>query len=142
MAGSSCVPTRYINLFLLSLRMVCTSETVQGQVYIPAVNWSRKFWVSPLLSATNSGLCAVAVITLVVVVAFNSATALTNAYGYVALILIALTLTLGSRSFAVATVMFTSTTLMAVQCHYVKHLPLIVSAMFLVFFGFFDGELC
>ncbi|KIJ49086.1 hypothetical protein M422DRAFT_777639 [Sphaerobolus stellatus SS14] len=86
------------------LRMLHTSETVQGQVYIPAVNWT------------------LAVITLVVVLAFKNSTALTNAYG-----------------FAVATVLFVTTTLIAIQCRYVKHLPWIVGLVFLLAFGFIDG---
>lgn len=44
-------------------------------------------------------------------------------------------------SFAVATVMFVTTTLIALQCHYVKHLPWVASLVFLLFFGFFDGKL-
>ena len=61
--------------------------------------------------------------TIVVVAAFNNATQLTNAYG-----------------FAVATVMFTTTVLIALQIRYVKLLPMFVSILFLGFFGFFDGE--
>jgi KUP system potassium uptake protein len=61
--------------------------------------------------------------TIVIVAAFNNATQLTNAYG-----------------FAVATVMFTTTVLIAMQIRYVKHLSLVVSILFFGFFGFFDGE--
>ncbi|KAF8519080.1 potassium transporter [Gautieria morchelliformis] len=86
------------------LRMIYTSETTQGHVYIPAVNWT------------------LALVTLVVVGAFKSSVSLSNAYG-----------------FAVATVMFVTTTLLAVQCRYVKHLPWVVSILLLVFLGFFDG---
>jgi KUP system potassium uptake protein len=60
--------------------------------------------------------------TIVIVAAFNNATQLTNAYG-----------------FAVATVMFTTTVLIAMQIRYVKHLSLVVSILFFGFFGFFDG---
>ncbi|KAH9996962.1 potassium transporter [Russula compacta] len=60
--------------------------------------------------------------TIVIVAAFHNATQLTNAYG-----------------FAVATVMFTTTILISVQMRYVKHLPLIVSILFLLCFGFLDG---
>ncbi|KAH8984779.1 potassium transporter [Lactarius hatsudake] len=60
--------------------------------------------------------------TIVLVAAFNDATQLTNAYG-----------------FAVATVMFTTTVLIALQMRYVKFLPVIVSVLFLGFFGFLDG---
>jgi KUP system potassium uptake protein len=62
------------------------------------------------------------IVTIVIVGAFNNATQLTNAYG-----------------FAVATVMFTTTVLIALQIRYVKHLPIVLSIVFLVFFGFFDG---
>jgi KUP system potassium uptake protein len=61
--------------------------------------------------------------TTVIVAAFNNSTQLTNAYG-----------------FAVATVMFSTTVLIALQMRYVKHLPIICSIMFLGFFGFLDGE--
>ncbi len=61
--------------------------------------------------------------TIIIVAAFNNATQLTNAYG-----------------FAVATVMFTTTVLIALQMRYVKHLPIILPIMFLGFFGFLDGE--
>jgi KUP system potassium uptake protein len=60
--------------------------------------------------------------TIVIVAAFNNATQLTNAYG-----------------FAVATVMFATTVLIALQMRYVKQLPIIYSILFLGFFGFLDG---
>ncbi|KAF8267918.1 potassium transporter [Lactarius quietus] len=86
------------------LHMIHTSDTTQGQVYIPVVNWILMIG------------------TIVIVAAFNNATQLTNAYG-----------------FAVATVMFTTTVLIALQMRYVKHLPIILSILFLGFFGFLDG---
>ncbi|KZP18771.1 potassium transporter, partial [Athelia psychrophila] len=86
------------------LRMNCTSEIIQGQIYIPAVNYT-------LLVAV-----------IIVVAAFKSLTALTNAYG-----------------FAVATVMFSTTILIAIQMRYVKHLPWVVGLAYFVVFGFFDG---
>ena len=43
-------------------------------------------------------------------------------------------------SFAVATVMFSTTTLIAIQMFYVKHWPVIVAIGFFLLFGFFDGE--
>jgi KUP system potassium uptake protein len=61
--------------------------------------------------------------TIVMVAAFKNLTQLTNAYG-----------------FAVATVMFTTSVLISVQMRYVKHLPWIVSILFLLFFGFLDGN--
>jgi KUP system potassium uptake protein len=62
--------------------------------------------------------------TIVIVAAFNNATQLTNAYG-----------------FAVATVMFTTSVLISLQIRYVKHLPWIFGILFLLFFGFLDGNL-
>jgi KUP system potassium uptake protein len=61
--------------------------------------------------------------TIVIVAAFKSSTQLTNAYG-----------------FAVATVMFTTSVLIALQMRYVRHLPWIVGILFLLFFGFLDGN--
>lgn len=61
--------------------------------------------------------------TIVIVAAFNNSTQLTNAYG-----------------FAVATVMFTTSVLIAIQMRYVKHLPWIASISFFLFFGFLDGN--
>ncbi|KAF8604432.1 potassium transporter [Ceratobasidium sp. AG-I] len=86
------------------LLMKYTSETVQGQVYVPAVNWS------------------IGIGCIVVVAAFKDLAALTNAYG-----------------FAVATVMIVTTSLLAIQIPYVKHLPGVFGVAFFVFFGFIDG---
>lgn len=83
-----------------------TSETIQGQVYIPAVNW------------------ALMILTIVIVAVFSDLAALTNAYG-----------------FAVATVMFSTSWLIAVQIYYVKRLPIIIALMYFIPFGFFDGKL-
>lgn len=88
----------------LPLRMVYTSETVQGQIYIPAANWT------------------LAILTVVVVAVFKNLTSLTNAYG-----------------FAVSTVLFVTTTMITVQCRYVKRLPWFITLGFFVCFGFFDG---
>ncbi|THG94244.1 hypothetical protein EW026_g7186 [Hermanssonia centrifuga] len=88
-----------------AFRMVYTSDTIQGQVYIPSVNW------------------ALMVFTIIVVAAFKSPTALTNAYG-----------------FAVSTVMFTTTILIAFQFKYVKRLPAILAIGFFIVFGFFDED--
>jgi len=89
---------------LPTFRMLYTSDTIQGQVYIPAVNW------------------ALMVATIIVVAAFKSSAALANAYG-----------------FAVATVMFSTSILIAIQIRYVKHLTVILSIGYLLIFGFFDG---
>lgn len=86
------------------IRMHYTSDTIQGQVYIPAVNW------------------ALMVATIVVVAAFKNLTNLSNAY-----------------RFAVATVMFSTSILIAVQIFYVKRLPLIIALGYFLTFGFFDG---
>lgn len=41
--------------------------------------------------------------------------------------------------FAVTTVMFTTTALLAFQIRWVKHSPIIFALAFFIFFGFFDG---
>ncbi|KAL4246797.1 Potassium transporter [Abortiporus biennis] len=86
------------------LRLYYTSDTIQGQVYIGSANW------------------ILMIATIIVVAAFKSPTALTNAYG-----------------FAVSTVMFTTTVLLAIQMVYVKHLPIVIAIAFFLIFGFFDG---
>ena len=63
------------------------------------------------------------IVTIVIVAAFNNSTQLTNAYG-----------------FAVATVMFSTSVLIALQMRYVKHLPWIAGILFFLFFGFLDGN--
>ncbi|KAJ3786207.1 potassium transporter [Lentinula aff. detonsa] len=87
-----------------SLRMYYTSETVMGQVYIPAVNWTLM------------------IITVIIVAVFNNLASLTNAYG-----------------FAVATVMLSTSLLLAVQMVYVKRWPLVIAVAYFLVFGFFDG---
>ncbi|KAF8870459.1 potassium transporter [Infundibulicybe gibba] len=86
------------------IRMLYTSDTIQGQVYIPAINW------------------ALMVATIVAVAVFKNLTNLGNAYG-----------------FAVATVMFSTSVLLAVQMYYVKKWPIIVALGYFFIFGFFDG---
>ncbi|TFK27651.1 potassium transporter [Coprinopsis marcescibilis] len=86
------------------IRMHHTSETIQGQVYVPVVNW------------------ILMIVTIVLVGAFSNLSNLTNAYG-----------------FAVATVMLSTTGLLAIQMFYVKKWPIIVGAVFFLFFGFIDG---
>ncbi|CAE6398379.1 unnamed protein product [Rhizoctonia solani] len=104
------------------LLMKYTSETIQGQVYVPAVNWARKLMFS--LNNFGNGLIAliVGIGCIVVVAAFKDLAALTNAYG-----------------FAVSTVMFVTTTLITLQIPLVKHKPVILGVAFLVFFAFIDG---
>ncbi|RSH89944.1 hypothetical protein EHS25_001930 [Saitozyma podzolica] len=60
--------------------------------------------------------------TIAVVGGFGSSSALTLAYG-----------------FAVATVLFVTTTLISVSIPFVKHLPYILGLAFFLFFGFLDG---
>jgi len=87
------------------LRMLYTSETIQGQVYVPAANWTLM------------------IVTIILVAVFTNLTNMTNAYG-----------------FAVATVMFTTSVMIAIQMRYVKKLPVIVGIVYFIIFGFFDGE--
>ncbi|KAJ7288009.1 potassium transporter [Mycena rebaudengoi] len=86
------------------LKMLYTSETIQGQVYVPAANWTLM------------------VGTVIIVAAFSDLSALTNAYG-----------------FAVATVMLSTTLLLAVQMRFVKQWPVVVAVNFFIVWGFVDG---
>ncbi|KAJ7145273.1 potassium transporter [Mycena filopes] len=86
------------------LKMSYTSDTIQGQVYIPTVNWTLMLG------------------TIVIVAVFSNLAALTNAYG-----------------FAVATVMFSTSILLAVQMRWVKGWPAGVAIGYFVLWGFFDG---
>lgn len=86
------------------IRMLYTSDTIQGQVYIPAINW------------------ALMIATIVAVAVFSNLANLTNAYG-----------------FAVATVMFSTSILLAVQMYYVKHWTILIAVGYFLIFGFFDG---
>ena len=62
--------------------------------------------------------------TIVMVAAFKNLSQLTNAYG-----------------FAVSTVMFTTTALVAMQVVYVKQKPVVLALLLFSFFGFIDGQL-
>ncbi|EKM57720.1 uncharacterized protein PHACADRAFT_251527 [Phanerochaete carnosa HHB-10118-sp] len=62
------------------------------------------------------------IVTVIVVGTFRNSTNLSNAYG-----------------FSVATVMFSTTILIAIQMRFVKHLPIIVALAFFLVFGFLDG---
>lgn len=86
------------------LRFKYTSEVIQGQIYVPIVNW----------------ILMIAII--IIVAAFKSPTALTNAYG-----------------FSVATVMFATTILISIQIVYVKRKPVMLALAFFFGFGFLDG---
>ena len=84
--------------------MLHTSETIQGQIYIPAFNWTLM------------------VMTIIIVAAFQDLANMSNAYG-----------------FAVATVMFSTSVLIAIQIRAIKHLPIILGVAYFLTFGFFDG---
>ena len=86
------------------IRMVQTSEKIQGQIYIPAFNW------------------VLMIATVVIVAAFSNLQNLTNAYG-----------------FAVATVMFSTSVLIAIQIPVLKGLPILLGVVYFLTFGFFDG---
>jgi len=86
------------------IKMLYTSEKLQGQIYIPAANFFLMIG------------------TIIIVGAFKNLTNLTNAYG-----------------FCVATVMFSTSILIAVQIYYVKHLPAVLALAYLLIFGFFDA---
>lgn len=62
------------------------------------------------------------VATIVVVAVFSNLANLTNAYG-----------------FAVATVMFSTSVLIAIQIPALKRLPIILGVAYFLTFGFFDG---
>ena len=79
------------------------------------------------------------ILTVVVVAAFKSSTALTNAYGYDFTLFSRCRLSYGLNSFAVATVMITTSVLIAIQFKYVKGLPWWLGLAFFLAFGFFDG---
>ena len=63
------------------------------------------------------------VLIIIIVAAFGNSQNLTNAFG-----------------FAVATVMFSTSILLSISMYYVKHWHWIVSVIFVLFFGFFDGK--
>ncbi|KAG8886271.1 hypothetical protein FRB98_001368 [Tulasnella sp. 332] len=86
------------------LKMIYTSETIQGQVYFPVINYT------------------LAIGTIAVVGGFKNLANLTNAYG-----------------FAVSTVMFVTTSLVAIQMRFTRHLPWLLAIGFFFTFGFFDG---
>ena len=60
--------------------------------------------------------------TIVIVAAFQDLANMSNAYG-----------------FAVATVMFSTSVLIAIQIRAIKHLPIILGVVYFLTFGFFDG---
>ena len=60
--------------------------------------------------------------TIVIVAAFQNLANMSNAYG-----------------FAVATVMFSTSVLIAIQIPAIKHLPVVVGIAYFLTFGFFDG---
>lgn len=62
------------------------------------------------------------VMTIIIVAAFQDLANMSNAYG-----------------FAVATVMFSTSVLIAIQIRAIKHLPIILGVAYFLTFGFFDG---
>ncbi|KAF9052418.1 potassium transporter [Hymenopellis radicata] len=86
------------------LRMLYTSDTIQGQIYIPAANWLLMIG------------------TIIIVAAFQDLAAMTNAYG-----------------FAVATVMFSTSVLIAVHIRYVKKRSVALALAYFAVFGFLDA---
>ena len=60
--------------------------------------------------------------TIIIVGAFQNLANMSNAYG-----------------FAVATVMFSTSVLIAIQIPAIKHLPVVVGIAYFLTFGFFDG---
>ena len=60
--------------------------------------------------------------TIIVVGVFRNLENMANAYG-----------------FAVATVMFSTSVLIAIQIPVIKHLPIVVGVAYFLTFGFFDG---
>ncbi|CAK5270446.1 unnamed protein product [Mycena citricolor] len=86
------------------LKLSYTSDTIQGQVYVPTVNW------------------ILMIITIVVVAVFSNLANMTNAYG-----------------FAVATVMFSTTLLLTMHMHWVKHWPVVIVIGYFLVWGFLDG---
>ena len=73
------------------------------------------------IPAVNWALMA---LTIIIVATFGDSGSLTNAYG-----------------FSVATVMFSTSILLAVSMYYVKYWHWAVSVVFVVFFSFLDGKL-
>ncbi|KAF9268281.1 potassium transporter [Marasmius fiardii PR-910] len=88
----------------LPLRIYHTSNTFQGQIYVPAANWS-------LMIAT-----------IIVLGTFPDAESLLFAYG-----------------FAAATVMFSTSVMLAFQMHAVKRWPVIVGIVYFLIFGVLDA---
>ncbi|THU95303.1 potassium transporter [Dendrothele bispora CBS 962.96] len=94
------INTKYFPPLLLTY----TSQTIQGQIYIPFINYSLM------------------IITLIVVASFANLTNLSNAYG-----------------FSVATVMFSTTVLLAIHMRFVKRWWWSVAVGYFLVFGFLDG---
>lgn len=105
-----------------SIRLSYTSETVMGQVYVPLANYIRELCRLSYLHSMLTVQHEVLILCIIVVAAFKSATALSLAYG-----------------FAVATVMFSTTVLLAIQMYYVKHIAVVFAVAYFIVFGFFDG---
>jgi len=94
--GFPCVPHRLLNIDPQLAHDTHLGNNSRTGVY-SFCKLDAYVWTLASVIHTNFGLCAVAIITVVVIAAFSSPTALSNAYGYVKPILIALTLTCGSQ---------------------------------------------
>ncbi len=79
------------------------------------------------------------IVTIIVVATFKDPVKLTNAYGWgFSLSPGNRRLTFWKKRFSVATVMFSTTILIAVQMKFVKHLHVLVVLSFFLVFGFLD----
>lgn len=96
-----------------SLQMHHTSETVQGQVYFPIINYIRECRSLSHHRTKLNAAHAVGIATIVMVAAFKNLGNMTNAYG-----------------FAVSAVMIVTTSVVAIQTYYIKHLPWFVAVGF------------
>ncbi|KAL0576040.1 hypothetical protein V5O48_005948 [Marasmius crinis-equi] len=88
----------------LPVRIHHTSDTFQGQIYIPVANW------------------CLMITCIIVLAAFEDISSLFNAFG-----------------FAAATVMFTTSVMVAIQMRYVKRWPVIVGIVYFMTFGILDA---
>lgn len=103
-----------------AIRMVYTSDTIQGRVYIPLVNWVLMIGVIILIAAFSD--CSFNSFPYFAELSGILVTALTNAYG-----------------FAVSTVMLSTSLLLAVHMKWRKHWPIVVPIAFFAVFGFVDA---
>jgi KUP system potassium uptake protein len=122
--------------------MVYTSETIQGQVYVPAANWIRasSSTPSPIAADFHDSYDSYHHCCRHIQEQHSNDQRLWVRILAVSALTVNI-LILWFARFAVATVMFSTTILLAVQMFYVKRWPLAIAIGFLVIFGFFDGML-